>query len=58
MSGEISPDTDIEILMDLIYGAVYMRLMIGHAPLNQAFAESHINFVYHLLGVKSTDPEA
>ncbi|WP_095152406.1 TetR/AcrR family transcriptional regulator [Pseudomonas sp. Irchel s3b5] len=58
VSGEISPDTDIEILMDLIYGAVYMRLMIGHAPLNQAFAESHINFVYHLLGVKSTDPEA
>lgn len=48
-TGEISNDTNIEILMDVIYGAVYMRLMIGHAPLNEAFAESHIKYVYHLL---------
>lgn len=50
-TGEISADTNIEILMDIIYGAVYMRLMIGHAPLNEEFAKSHISYVYRLLGV-------
>jgi AcrR family transcriptional regulator len=48
---EISADTNIEILMDVIYGAVYMRLMLNHAPLDEAFAESHIAYVYHLLGI-------
>lgn len=52
-TGEISSDTNIEILMDVIYGAVYMRLMIGHAPLNEAFAESHIKYVYHLLDINN-----
>ena len=50
-SGEIAADTNVEILMDIIYGAVYMRLLIGHAPLDAEFAESHIKYVYHLLGV-------
>ncbi|WP_095129210.1 TetR/AcrR family transcriptional regulator [Pseudomonas sp. Irchel s3h14] len=54
--GEISSDTNIEILMDVIYGAVYMRLMIGHAPLNEAFAESHIKYVYHLLDTNNQTP--
>ncbi|MFJ4256334.1 TetR/AcrR family transcriptional regulator [Pseudomonas monteilii] len=48
---EIAADTNIEILMDVIYGAVYMRLMLGHAPLDEAFAKSHIAYVYHLLGI-------
>ncbi|MCY1301286.1 putative HTH-type transcriptional regulator [compost metagenome] len=48
-TGEISSDTNIEILMDVIYGAVYMRLMIGHAPLNDEFASSHIDYIYQLL---------
>lgn len=52
-TGEIPSDTNTEILMDVIYGAVYMRLMIGHAPLNEDFAISHINYIYHLLGVKA-----
>ncbi|MNO80046.1 division inhibitor protein [compost metagenome] len=51
VSEEIPADTNIEILMDVIYGAVYMRLMLGHAPLDEAFAESHIAYVYHLLGI-------
>lgn len=51
-SGDIPSDTNVEVLMDLIYGPVYMRLMIGHAPLDDAFAESHISYVCHLLGSK------
>jgi AcrR family transcriptional regulator len=49
-SGEISSDTNIDILMDVIYGAVYMRLLVGHAPLDEAFATEHIEYIYHLLG--------
>lgn len=53
LSGDIPADTNIEILMDLIYGPVYMRLMIGHAPLDDAFAASHIAYVCQLLGSMS-----
>jgi AcrR family transcriptional regulator len=51
--GDIPGDTNVELLMDLIYGPVYMRLMIGHAPLDENFAESHINYVCQLLDSKS-----
>ncbi|MNY77367.1 hypothetical protein D3C86_2172440 [compost metagenome] len=51
--GDIPGDTNVELLMDLIYGPVYMRLMIGHAPLDEDFAESHINYVCQLLDSKS-----
>lgn len=51
-SGDIPIDTNVEILMDLIYGPVYMRLMIGHAPLDEAFADSHFDYICHLLGSK------
>ncbi|WLH10820.1 TetR/AcrR family transcriptional regulator [Pseudomonas hefeiensis] len=52
-SGDISKGADVEVLMDLIYGPVYMRLMIGHAPLDESFAESHINYICALLGSRS-----
>ena len=54
-SGEIPSDTNIEMLMDIIYSAVYMRLMVGHAPLNEEFAKSHIEYIYHLLGVTNSE---
>lgn len=52
-TGDIPGDTNVEILMDLIYGPVYMRLLIGHAPLDEAFAASHIEYICHLLGSKA-----
>jgi len=52
-SGDISKGADVEVLMDLIYGPVYMRLMIGHANLDESFAESHINYICELLGSRS-----
>jgi AcrR family transcriptional regulator len=54
-SGEIPSDTDVESLMDIIYSAVYMRLLVGHAPLNEEFAKSHIDYIYHLLGVTNSE---
>jgi AcrR family transcriptional regulator len=36
--GEVSADLDVEVALDLIYGAVYHRLLHGHAQLTDRFA--------------------
>lgn len=58
LSGEISRDTDIEILMDVIYGPVYMRLLVGHAPLDDSFIRGHLNYVYQMLGLGAPELES
>jgi AcrR family transcriptional regulator len=50
--GLIPAPQDIEILGDLIYAPVYMRLLLNHAPLDDTFVESHLTYVYRLLGVE------
>lgn len=35
--GEIPPDTKVDVALDLLFGAVYHRLLHGHAPLNDRF---------------------
>jgi AcrR family transcriptional regulator len=32
--GELSADTDLDLLVDQIYGLLWYRILIGHAPLN------------------------
>lgn len=54
-SGEIEPDTSVEALMDLLYAPIYMRLLLGHAPLDKTFIRKHIRFTYALLGAKIPD---
>lgn len=53
-TGEIRTDTNVDILMDVIYGAVYMRLMLNHAPLDENFAQSHLAYVFDLLGIQQS----
>jgi AcrR family transcriptional regulator len=36
--GELSPDIDTEVAIDLIFGPAMYRLVAGHAPLNNASA--------------------
>jgi AcrR family transcriptional regulator len=48
--GNIPTPSDIEVLSDLIYAPVYMRLLVGHAPLDDTFIRSHLAYVYRLLG--------
>jgi AcrR family transcriptional regulator len=52
LSGEIAPDTNVEALMDLLYAPIYMRLLLGHAPLDKSFVVQHITYAYSLLGAK------
>ena len=37
--GEIPASTDIDLLSDMLIGAIWTRLLAGHAPLNAAFAD-------------------
>ena len=37
--GEVPADLDVEVALDLIYGAVYHRLLHGHAELTDRFAQ-------------------
>jgi AcrR family transcriptional regulator len=41
--GEIRAGTDLEVALDLIYGPLYLRLLQGHAPLDDAFVEAAID---------------
>lgn len=37
--GQVREDLDIEVALDVIYGPLFYRLLVGHAPLDAAFAE-------------------
>jgi AcrR family transcriptional regulator len=43
--GELSPDSDIELLGDLLYGAIWYRLLVQHAPLDGKFAREIVRVV-------------
>ncbi len=43
--GEVAPDTDLEVTLDLLYGPIYHRLLHGHAPLNDRFVQQVIDTV-------------
>ena len=38
--GELPPETSIDLMTDLFVGAIWVRLLVGHAPLDPAFARS------------------
>jgi len=44
-SGEMNRSVDPELLLDLIFGPIYFRLLVKHQPLNQAFGKDLLDFV-------------
>ncbi len=38
--GEIDKNLDTDLALDLIYGPIYYRLLVGHQPLDDAFARA------------------
>jgi AcrR family transcriptional regulator len=45
--GELRPDTDIDVVIDAIGGAVTFRLTQGHAPLTKKFTDALVALVLH-----------
>lgn len=43
--GEISRDTDQEVVLDLLFAPFYHRLLHSHAPLTERFARTVVNHV-------------
>ena len=43
--GEIAANTNLEVTLDLLYGPIYHRLLHGHAPLTERFAQQVIDCV-------------
>jgi len=52
--GEIRPDIDLEVALDLLYGPLVFRLLLGHAPLDASFTDRLLNHV--LRGLRPRKP--
>src|SRR6266699_1685345 len=48
-NGEIRADLDPDTILDLLYGPLYIRLLLKHAPLNEQFVDTVFEAVSPLL---------
>jgi AcrR family transcriptional regulator len=39
-AGQLRADLDVEVTLDLVYGPLYYRLLVGHAPLDRQFTDA------------------
>ena len=53
--GELRPDLRVEVALDLLYGALYHRLLHGHAPLSDRFVADVVDMTLHGVAA-SPDP--
>jgi len=51
--GELRKDLNLELAIDGIYGPVWYRMLLKHAPLDDTFAEDLVNFL--IVGIQATD---
>lgn len=48
--GELPPDSDLDLILDSLYGPIYMRFLIRHAKLDESFADEICGLVLKGLG--------
>lgn len=51
-NSEIPPDTDVELAIDILSGAIWYRLLLGHAPLDDAYADAIIDVLFNGIGAR------
>jgi AcrR family transcriptional regulator len=52
--GELREDLDPEVAVDVLYGPIYYRMLVGHAPLDDDFADALADHVF--AGLAARDP--
>lgn len=45
-SGELKPDVSPELLSEMLYGPVYLRLLLGHQPLDEKYADAAVALAF------------
>ena len=50
--GELREDLDPEVAVDILYGPIYYRLLVGHAPLDEDFADALADQIFAGLGAR------
>ena len=53
--GEIRDDLDPDTVLDLLYGPLYLRLLLKHAPLDEMFVNTVFEVVSPVLSARSAD---
>lgn len=49
--GQLDPETDADLLLDLLYGPLYFRLVLGHDELNGEMVDRLVDQVLPMFGV-------
>ena len=52
--GELREDLDPEVAVDILYGPIYYRMLVGHGPLDENFAEALADHIF--AGLRARDP--
>ncbi len=52
--GELRDDIDLEVAVDVLYGPIYYRMLVGHAPLGGDFGDVLADHVFS--GLAAGDP--
>ena len=50
--GELREDLDLEVAVDVLYGPIYYRLLVGHAPLDEDLADALADQIFAGLGAR------
>jgi AcrR family transcriptional regulator len=52
VNGRIAPDVDLDMVLDLLYGPLYFRLLSGHGALTPAYAKQITEFALNGLALQ------
>jgi AcrR family transcriptional regulator len=52
--GELREDIDLEVAVDVLYGPIYYRMLVGHAPLDNGFTDALADHIF--AGLAAGDP--
>jgi len=50
--GLVRADVDLEVVLDMLYGPVFFRLLLGHAPLDEPFMDAVLDEALRGMGAK------